>query len=351
MKLVSLSIVAALMCCTVYVFAQQQGVTAAEMEYVKNDFVPGDEIIFDDDCSLEKMGEFPSQWDLLHGNVEIAAVKGEKTIAFQGDAEITPFMKTPKNYLPESFTIEFDFYVPQDVSGYWKFRLNERDEDGEVVYVNWWTVADAESGISTSWIPSSGGDWRNANTSTDLSRIGWHRFSLSFNKRALKVYVDGKRVANVPNVMQPGWFTATAWQTSGGEGYFLRNIRISKGAVPLYDRMMNDGKFITYGITFDVGKSTLKPESMSEINRIATMLKENPELSFSVEGHTDNTGSAATNQTLSEARCQAVVDKLVAMGITANRLKAAGKGQTAPIADNNTDEGRAKNRRVEFVKM
>ena len=129
------------------------------------------------------------------------------------------------------------------------------------------------------------------------------------------------------------------------------NFRVAKGAVPLYDRMMSDGKFITYGITFDIGKSTIKPESMGEINRIVTLMKENPELKFSVEGHTDNTGSAGNNQTLSEARSQAVVDKLVENGIAKNRLKAAGKGQTSPIADNGTDEGRAKNRRVEFVKF
>jgi outer membrane protein OmpA-like peptidoglycan-associated protein len=115
--------------------------------------------------------------------------------------------------------------------------------------------------------------------------------------------------------------------------------------------MMSDGKFITYGITFDVGKSTIKPESMGEINRIVELMTQNPTLKFSVQGHTDSTGNAASNQTLSEARSQAVVDKLVANGIAADRLTAAGKGQSSPIADNGTDEGRAKNRRVEFVKM
>jgi outer membrane protein OmpA-like peptidoglycan-associated protein len=151
-------------------------------------------------------------------------------------------------------------------------------------------------------------------------------------------------------MMQPTWFYVYTHNPNAG-GYFIRNIRIAAGAAPLYDRMMSDGKFITYGITFDVGKSTIKPESMGEINRIATLLKENPTLKFSVEGHTDSTGSATANQTLSEARSQAVVDKLVSMGIAADRLKAAGKGQSSPIADNGTDEGRAKNRRVEFVKL
>jgi outer membrane protein OmpA-like peptidoglycan-associated protein len=131
----------------------------------------------------------------------------------------------------------------------------------------------------------------------------------------------------------------------------VTNFRIAKGAVPLYDRLTTDGKIITYGITFDVGKSTIKPESMGEINRIAKLMEENPDLRFSVEGHTDSTGNAASNQKLSDARSKAVVDKLVELGIDADRLESAGKGQTAPIADNDTDEGRAKNRRVEFVKL
>ena len=126
---------------------------------------------------------------------------------------------------------------------------------------------------------------------------------------------------------------------------------MAKGAVPLYDRMMQDGKFISYGITFDVGKSLIKPESAGELNRIVQLMNENPSLIFSVEGHTDATGSAQTNQKLSEARAGAVVDRLVEMGIDRSRLTAKGLGQNSPIAENSTDEGRAKNRRVEFVKQ
>jgi outer membrane protein OmpA-like peptidoglycan-associated protein len=327
----------------------QSQAKADEMAYSKFDFVSGDVIIFEDDCTREKLGEFPSQWDLLHGNSEIASVNGEKAILFVTDTEITPLMKTPKNYLPESFTIEFDFYVPKEIGGYWRFSLNEPNKNSSIITFEWWTQAHKDRQIETRWISTSG-DSRSSDVTADLSRVGWHHLSLSFNQRALKIYVDGARVVNVPNVAQAGWFTAKA-STNELTGYFLRNIRIAKGAVPLYDRMMSDGKFITYGITFDVGKSTIKPESMGEINRIVTMMKENGDLKFSVEGHTDSTGSAPANQTLSEARSQAVVDKLVENGINKDRFKAAGKGQTTPIADNSTDEGRAKNRRVEFVKI
>ena len=174
--------------------------------------------------------------------------------------------------------------------------------------------------------------------------------AISFNKRAFKAYINGVRVANVPSMAVPASMKIynTSWRD---HRTLITNIRIAKGAVPLYDRMMSDGKFITYGITFDVGKSVIKPESMGEINRIVKLMTENPDLKFSVEGHTDSTGNAANNQTLSEARSKAIVDKLVEMGIAADRLASAGKGQANPIADNATDEGRAKNRRVEFVKI
>jgi outer membrane protein OmpA-like peptidoglycan-associated protein len=106
---------------------------------------------------------------------------------------------------------------------------------------------------------------------------------------------------------------------------------------------------VTYDITFDVNKADIREESMVEINRIKTLMDQNPELKYEVQGHTDSTGSPESNQKLSEKRAQAIVDKLVELGIDESRLTAVGKGQFAPIADNNTEEGRAQNRRVVFV--
>lgn len=90
---------------------------------------------------------------------------------------------------------------------------------------------------------------------------------------------------------------------------------------------------------------------MGTINEIFSILQKYPDLKFSVEGHTDNTGNAAANQTLSEARCKAVCDKLQQLGIDSARLSAKGHGMSKPIDSNETPEGRAKNRRVEFVKQ
>jgi outer membrane protein OmpA-like peptidoglycan-associated protein len=322
----------------------QGGITAAEMTYARNDFVPGDVIMFDDDVANEKLGEFPSQWDLDKGNAEVASINGVKAINLRGYTVITPLINPSKNYLPDVFTIEFDLYG--DISdGTVECEIGFNDSRAFIPRL--WIYKDRVE-LSADWKKPDGSGGSQGEKVTTTKGNEWFRVSISFNQRALKYYINGVRYLNIPNMAKPTSFWM--WQR-GGNGTYIKNIRVAKGAVPLYDRMMSDGKFITYGITFDVGKSTIKPESMGEINRIVTLMKENPDLKFSVEGHTDNTGSAANNQTLSETRSKAVVDKLVSMGIASDRLKAAGKGQTSPIADNGTDEGRAKNRRVEFVKI
>lgn len=110
------------------------------------------------------------------------------------------------------------------------------------------------------------------------------------------------------------------------------------------------GRINLYGILFDFNKSAIKPESRSALDEIGKFLKENPERKLRVIGHTDGVGGADSNLKLSQARATAVVKDLVAKyGVAAGRLKAEGAGMTAPIASNDTEEGRAKNRRVELV--
>lgn len=112
-----------------------------------------------------------------------------------------------------------------------------------------------------------------------------------------------------------------------------------------------DGRIALYGIQFDTNKSTLKPESLDTIAQIAKLLQAQPALKLDVVGHTDNAGDAAANQKLSQRRADAVVTALVEEhGIDEARLAASGEGLGKPVADNATEEGRAKNRRVELVK-
>lgn len=148
------------------------------------------------------------------------------------------------------------------------------------------------------------------------------------------------------------WVHVKSW--NDGEGYDLTIIE-KKGmeqditAIVMLDALNKDG-FIALYINFDTNKATIKPESRPIIDEIALLLKQNPALKVSIEGHTDNTGTPARNKTLSQERAQSVVAAITSMGIDMSRLSAVGWGQERPVADNRTEEGKAKNRRVEIVK-
>lgn len=113
-------------------------------------------------------------------------------------------------------------------------------------------------------------------------------------------------------------------------------------------KMEVGSKIVLRNIFFDFNKSTLRPESNSELDNLLTLLTENPKLKIEISGHTDNIGSAAYNKKLSESRAQSVVTFLVGKGIDKARLTFAGYGFDQPIAPNETEEGRQLNRRTEF---
>ena len=127
---------------------------------------------------------------------------------------------------------------------------------------------------------------------------------------------------------------------------------VTLDAAAMAGDLRDSGSVAIYGIYFDTGKSDLKPESDAAIGEIAKLLTSNPMLKVDIVGHTDMVGDAASNVKLSQARAQAVVTALVSKhSITAARLVAFGAGSYAPVATNKTDEGRAKNRRVELVEI
>jgi len=141
---------------------------------------------------------------------------------------------------------------------------------------------------------------------------------------------------------------------NGGRDYTLNVLEVEEmvqevTADAMYDALSKDG-FMALYINFDTGKSTIKPESQSIIAQIAVLMKGHADLKLSIEGHTDNVGTPAANKTLSEQRAKAVLDAVAKQDVAANRMAAVGWGQDKPVADNRTEDGRAKNRRVEIVK-
>jgi outer membrane protein OmpA-like peptidoglycan-associated protein len=139
-----------------------------------------------------------------------------------------------------------------------------------------------------------------------------------------------------------------------GEEYYLTVVikelmKQDVTASSMFEALNRDGRIALY-INFDTGKSIIREESNAVIDQIVQMMKSNPDLKIGVEGHTDNVGSPSSNKTLSEERAKSVVSAIVAQGVTADRFSPAGFGQDKPVADNGTEEGRARNRRVELVK-
>jgi outer membrane protein OmpA-like peptidoglycan-associated protein len=165
-------------------------------------------------------------------------------------------------------------------------------------------------------------------------------------KSTLKITKDGKET----------WVQVQAEFTGKYSLIIVQKEAMEQAIVVDAAAMANDinatGHVAVYDILFDTGKSDIKPESAKAIEEIAKLLKNNPALKLHVVGHTDNEGTLDGNLKLSMARAQAVIAALTGQhGIAASRLNAFGCGQYAPVASNDTPEGKAKNRRVELVKQ
>lgn len=309
------------------------------------DFVPGDEVLFEDGPSAsEEIGEFPSRWDLTRGSSEIIEVDGTKVIGFPQGGTIVPFLENSKeDYLPEIFTVEFDAHFQpgrsEPVSLFLYDEKNQgRSGNTRILF-----------GVNGASINNSIKKYPNKDIYGD-ELGGWRHFSVAFTKGKLKVYVEDIRLHNIPHYT--GKPTGITLNMGGSKNIqYIKNFRIAKGGVKYYDSVLSEGKIVINGIKFDTNQSTLKPESMGPINNIYKLMQEKPELNFSVEGHTDSDGGDETNMTLSKARGKVVMDKLIELGVSIERLKSNGFGESKPIEDNGSAEGKANNRRVEFVKF
>ncbi|KPL12313.1 MAG: hypothetical protein AMS26_18280 [Bacteroides sp. SM23_62] len=319
-----------------------EAVKTGVLSWAKYDFVPGDKVIFEDDLVGEENGEFPSRWDLYKGVAEVAEVDGENVIYLRGGGPaIVPYMKnSDQDYLPEIFTVEFDIYFGYSYATMYLYdRKNQEDPSGNQDYM---TVGYNYLEIygSKSMYPA------------ELKEERWAHIAVAYTDGKYKAYLDDTRLLNVPRLdIDPSGITLYSYHARDDQPIYIKNIRIAEGGVKYYDRVMEDGKIIANGIRFDVGKATLKPESMGIINEVVDLMKEHPDLRFSVEGHTDSDGDDAFNMELSDKRAESVKSTMISMGIAADRLESKGWGESMPITDNSSPEGKANNRRVEFVKL
>ena len=234
--------------------------TRATSEWNKFDFVPGDEVIFYDQLENEQLGEFPSKWELIEGEAEIQRVNGENVIALMEDAHIMPLIEPMWNYLPDVYTIEFDYYefLQKDGEDYGEIRFVVMPEDEHSMYYELWRVEfdnfisesshsyynDDSKTIQTHFTDNAITTGRSLSNENKIPKVEfnkWHHISISVNKRAVKIYYDETRVANIPNYKNPngGYFGFHyAWAETQYPLY-IKNVRFAKGAKPLYDRIVS----------------------------------------------------------------------------------------------------------------
>jgi OmpA-OmpF porin, OOP family len=338
-----------------------ESIDQAEAIYSKYDFVPGDKTIYFDDFSDTDIGEFPRKWTLNgpkeggNNSVEVVEFQGKRYLRStpaqkgKGQSGSTQYIRLDqKGDMPEKFTIEFDA-VFANVGGtnYHNFyRLFLLDNEKSF-----------QPGKRPGVLLFSGRLSESANTRNELDLLDGkpHRVQVSVNGTFVKAYVDQQRVINDPDgIKRPvkliGIYMGTPnrWQS---EKVMFTNFRVAEGGKDIKSVLDTDGKIVTHGILFNTGKDVLKAESLPTLKMILGLLNADPGLKFSIEGHTDNQGSREINQPLSERRADAVRAWLAGKGIAEVRMKTSGFGDSRPIDTNGTPEGRANNRRVEFVKF
>jgi outer membrane protein OmpA-like peptidoglycan-associated protein len=330
--------------------------------YKNYDFVPGDTIIFADDFSDDQIGELPAHWYLCYGQGQVNDFDGKNVFILVsgegGDAAavLEARMKQKSGYMPSAFTVEFDMYAPftsedGDMRDPWvglNFYGEESNPDELIRGYDDLDLASNKLGFFSGnlyqgqfELPDSTGNENFLNK--------WHHIALAYRDGQMKIYLDQNRIYVVPQV-RTSPINKFAIRVSGKA--MVTNIRVaSGGGMKMLNKKFTEAKIVTHGITFDVNKAAIKPESMGTLNMIFKILINNPEFKFEIDGHTDNTGDATHNLSLSQQRADAVKEQLVKMGIQASRLTTKGFGDSKPISDNNSVEGRANNRRVEFVKV
>jgi len=172
-------------------------------------------------------------------------------------------------------------------------------------------------------------------------------------KLRVRMYIDESKIMDLPRGLKPKYkYNIFRMETLEDAKPLIGNFRIAAGLPDMRNKLLKDGKFISYGVLFDVNSDKIKPESNATLKELADILKENPALRINIVGHTDSDGDDASNLDLSKRRSASVKTELSGkFGIDASRLETDGKGESAPLAPNDSAVNKAKNRRVEFIKL
>lgn len=332
----------------------------------KYDFIPGEKVIFFEDFSQDAVGDFPALWN-TNGSGEVV-----ETNLFPG--HWLKFM--PKAYaaiwtdellkLPDNYTLEFDI-IPtsakegEGMAGYqillYKCK-NLREIDGGSVPSDagfWFTTEYYGTPRYRAYINKPESEHIDMSGSSDEGKYKQkvnqkYHIAIWVQKTRLRLYINENKAFDLPKAISTT-SKFDRFRVADGAG-LISNIRVAVGAPDMRNKLLTEGKLVTYGIYFDVNKDVVKAESFGTLKSIADVLKENPDVRIKITGHTDSDGDNAKNLDLSKRRAKSVMNELVKVfEIDASRIETDGMGETKPVAPNDNQVNKALNRRVEFEKL
>lgn len=338
------------------------------------DFVPGEKVMAFEDFSATEIGDFPTRWN-TNATAEVVTLNNRegKWLKIAKEGAFHPEFVTN---LPDNFTLEFDLAVNPEWRGTHiavnMANLSKPEEFTDYYhYVSWRgnhavhiQLKPGQSGRTSANSRIIGGKSGNHTLNNDVDFKVWDNAANNFvhismwrQAQRLRVYANGEKIWDIPRAFDAASkYNAVTFGMQGSyspEDYMLLgNIRLAVGAADTRNKLITEGKFVTRGILFDVNSDRIKPESSGALRDIANVLKENSGIKVKIVGHTDADGDDKANMELSKRRATAVKSRLVKdYGINGEDLETDGKGETQLVDKNLTPEGKANNRRVEFVKL
>lgn len=325
------------------------------------DFVHGDKVLLFEDFSQDAIGDFPALWT-TNGSGEIKTINSCIGNWLHLTTNENQYQLMKDLNLPDNFIIEFDVILPptdQNPPAIWLTLFKAENED--LGYVENNPLASGfgiyiEASDYTSWLGKAfnNGEWIEGSSIVSPVKINEVEHVIMWvQKRRLRVYHAGQKVLDLPTLIPVNFKPNRLTFDNSGCNYsnpYVSNLRITTAAPDTRNKLIEEGKLISYGIYFDVNSDKVKPESFGALNNIAKVIKE-ANVKVKIVGHTDKSGSDAINLDLSKRRAAAVKIELVNLGVSSDMLTTDGAGASKPIAPNDTPSNKALNRRVEFIKQ
>lgn len=336
--------------------------------YSKYDFVPGERIIVFEDFAQDAVGDFPDKWN-TNASGEVVTIDGNPghwLMMHRAGVFMPEFIDS----LPDNFTFEFDLIaIHGNKTGGWpSFHTALVELDSRDKPQTWQTEKNnfyfsVYAGNSTDGSISSA---RRKNGDSEASeQIITKQFadkskavhiSMWRQKERLRVYFNEEKLLDLPKALaSDAKFNSILYfipSVDEDNRYCVNNLRLAVGAPDTRKKILEQNKWVTHGILFDVNSATIKPESYGTLKEMANVLKEYADLKIKIVGHTDADGADAANLDLSKRRAASVKSALAKeFGIDESRMETDGKGEGEPIDKNDNPAGKANNRRVEFIKI